>query len=109
MGEIMANLKSCKACGKDVSNSAKTCPHCGQKLKGGMLFWILGGIVLVVLVCCGGPAIFMGMVGVGISKQQADAEKKVQEQKPIEVSASQIWQEFKDNQVKADDTYKGKV
>ena len=31
----MPKLIHCKACGKEVSKSAKTCPHCGERLKKG--------------------------------------------------------------------------
>ena len=31
----MNNLKKCKTCGENVAKSAKTCPHCGAKLKMG--------------------------------------------------------------------------
>ena len=33
----MSKLTKCKSCEKDVAKSARQCPHCGQKLKGGML------------------------------------------------------------------------
>lgn len=50
----MANLVPCKSCGKDVSKSAKSCPHCGHKLKGSIMkklfFWPLGIFIgLIVL------------------------------------------------------------
>lgn len=41
----------CKSCEKEVSKSAKTCPHCGEKLKKG--FWwkfLLAWVVLAVIV-----------------------------------------------------------
>lgn len=38
-------LKPCKSCGKDVAKSSKKCPHCGQKLKMGLLPKVLIGIV----------------------------------------------------------------
>lgn len=27
----MATLRACRVCGKDVSDEARACPHCGQK------------------------------------------------------------------------------
>ncbi len=74
-----------------------------------ILVVLLGGGVLGVFVCCGGPVAMMGLIGVGVKQQQVDAEKKVQEQKPIEVTGNQLWTEFKENQVKANNTYKGNV
>lgn len=29
----MGNLINCKDCGKEISKKAKTCPHCGAKVK----------------------------------------------------------------------------
>ena len=49
----MASLKSCKTCKKEVSTSAKVCPHCGQKLKSGLFVRILkwtGGIFLALII-----------------------------------------------------------
>lgn len=45
----VAELIECKSCGKEIAKSAKTCPHCGAKNKGGgFLKWI--GIIFVVLI-----------------------------------------------------------
>jgi len=42
----------CKTCGKEVSKTAKACPHCGEKLKKlGVIQWI--GIVLLSLFVIG--------------------------------------------------------
>lgn len=65
-------LKNCKECGKEVSSSAKKCPHCGVKNPGGWFSYTgVGGegllkgcgcIVLILLagwllvVCAGGLA-----------------------------------------------------
>ena len=44
----MAKMKNCKSCGKEVASSAKVCPHCGQKLKMGMMAKL--GILVVILI-----------------------------------------------------------
>lgn len=45
-------LKECKVCGAEVAKNAKTCPHCGAKLKNGhpilisvLLFFVLAAII----------------------------------------------------------------
>lgn len=43
------NMKSCRVCGAEVAKSAKTCPHCGAKLKKGHPI-LIGLLVLVVLI-----------------------------------------------------------
>ena len=49
----MAKLINCKVCGQPVAKSAKTCPHCGAKLKksGWRIFFgtilVFAGIILI--------------------------------------------------------------
>lgn len=51
MGSKSTFLK-CKSCGKDISTSVSTCPHCGVKLKKlKTIYWI--GIVLGMLILIG--------------------------------------------------------
>lgn len=42
---IMEETKKCKKCGKEIPTSAKVCPYCNKKQKGG-----IGKILLVVLI-----------------------------------------------------------
>jgi hypothetical protein len=46
----MSKLKACKACSKEVSKSAKTCPHCGQKLKMGFFKKALLGVGALIVI-----------------------------------------------------------
>ena len=71
--------------------------------------WILGGVAALGLVCCGVPVACFGLTGLGIKKQQDDQGKKVEQEKPIEASASDILQAYEDNEVRANDKYKGRV
>lgn len=41
-------LVQCKECKGEVSSSAKTCPHCGKKLKMGWFAKLLIGVVALV-------------------------------------------------------------
>jgi len=45
-------MTSCKECGKDMSDTAKACPHCGARIsKTKWWLWIpLGLVALVVLI-----------------------------------------------------------
>jgi len=45
----MDGLSICKVCGKDVAKSAKSCPHCGAKLKKTNLKFIFGGLGILVV------------------------------------------------------------
>jgi hypothetical protein len=51
----------------------------------------------------------MGLMGVGVRKQQQKEEKRVQEEKPIEVSASEVVSAYRENKAAADNKFKGKV
>ncbi len=62
------------------------------------LLWIVGGVVVVIV-----------LVAVANQGKKKEEDKKVQEQKPIEVSAAQLLSEYKDNETRANDQYKGKV
>ena len=44
-----SKMTNCKVCGADVAKNAKTCPHCGAKLKRGHPILIVG-LVLIVLI-----------------------------------------------------------
>lgn len=58
MGAKMPKLVKCKACSADISKSAKKCPNCGHKNKGG-----IGGILLWGFVGVVGLVIVAGVVG----------------------------------------------
>lgn len=45
---IVAKMKNCKSCDKEVAKGAKACPHCGQKLKMGFLAKAGIGVVLLI-------------------------------------------------------------
>ena len=49
---LMGKMKNCKSCGKEIANSAKTCPSCGAKNKKpfykAVWFWVIV-IIFVIL------------------------------------------------------------
>lgn len=107
---IVAKLTNCKTCKKEVSNKAKICPHCGEKLKSGLLKKIIIGSVLV----------FILLVFIGIfaeksehdSAQQASSsqslEPKVQKQ-VLTYTVQQLNAMYEENEVKTDEDLKGKT
>jgi hypothetical protein len=48
----MSKMKPCKTCSKEVAKSAKSCPHCGAKLRMGFfpkfLLWVVAIIVVII-------------------------------------------------------------
>lgn len=49
-------LTTCKACGEQVAKTAKTCPHCGAKIKKGhpALIGIVAAFILIAIAASGG-------------------------------------------------------
>ena len=45
----MAKLKKCKTCGKEIANSAQTCPHCGAKLRTGLVEGVVAVILIIIV------------------------------------------------------------
>ena len=43
----MPTLTTCKSCGKEVAKSAKSCPHCGAKLRMGMGLKLIIGLAVI--------------------------------------------------------------
>lgn len=62
----MSKMTVCKTCEKEVARSAKTCPHCGDKLKGGKFKFIFGGI-----------AVLMAIIVIAFSGGNPDADKNI--------------------------------
>lgn len=64
-------LTKCKECKKEVSTSAKTCPHCGVKDPGFGAKQKLGGCLILIIIV----AAVMYFVGGSDDKQTAEAPK----------------------------------
>jgi len=45
-------ITKCPECGNDVSTTAKSCPHCGAKVKKPMSTKIMAGLIVIVIVLC---------------------------------------------------------
>ena len=58
-------LTTCKACGEQVAKTAKTCPHCGAKMKKGHPVAI--GILVVLI-----------LIAIAVSTGESDTPKKVE-------------------------------
>lgn len=45
-----AEMIKCKCCGEEIAKSAKTCPHCGAKLKTKKVLWIVLAVIAVFII-----------------------------------------------------------
>ena len=50
----MSKMKNCKSCNAEVAKSAKTCPKCGAKIKGGLvkkvfIAWVVIAVIVAIM------------------------------------------------------------
>ena len=62
---------------------------------------IIGGLVVVGLVCCACPVGSYFLLGLGAKKQQQDLAKDVEGQPPIKIAAEELIREYTDNEPRA--------
>ena len=109
----MSKMVKCKVCGKEISKGAK-CPNCGQDSR----CFVSRHKVLTVI--CG--LVIIGALGsitggnsnnkISDSKQTSvsnEVENKKQMEPELNISATELINAYKENEVKADKIYKGKI
>ena len=100
-------LIECKECKHQVSDSAKVCPSCGKKMPTKLSVTHKVGIVLV------GMFVFAAIFGNNNRHQAATSTSASTEPAVLELATDvkirQILSDYKGNEVKADNTYKGKL
>lgn len=69
----MAAMIKCKVCGADIAKSAKTCPHCGAKNKGGA-----GKVILAIFLIFLGLSILGSIVGSPSGEKSSTGSNAVQ-------------------------------
>ena len=73
-------LTNCKACGAQVAKTAKTCPHCGAKVKKGHPV-LIGVLVVIILFAV------IGAVGSSNEPKKVETPTKSEQQYHIHKSA----------------------
>lgn len=103
----------CPECGKEISDKASSCPSCGFTLnsqntqpapKSSKIkkVCLIGGILFLVL-------IMIGFCSNGNSSDDASSSKQAANVKPeLTVSAFELFNAFMENELSANQTYKGK-
>lgn len=110
----MSKIIKCKTCGADMASSAKACPSCGAKNKKPFYakwwFWVLV-ILIIGAIASGGESDSNSSATQANGTSDVPANTVVEEKKEeiIVVSAEEIAKAFKDNEVKANQLYKGKM
>lgn len=104
---------NCPDCGKEISNSAPTCPGCGRpnatpeappKKKRGRKFLVVGGVLLFLLILAGRGG---DKETTGSAATPKSASKKA-EVAALQVDIAQLLKDYGGNEVGADGKYKGK-
>ncbi|MGI8547899.1 MAG: OB-fold protein [Gemmatimonadaceae bacterium] len=100
-------IKTCKECGKEVSTSAKQCPHCGKQHPTGGTS--VGAIIVVALIVLIGIGQFprspsSSSTAAAENATQSDATPAVTEP-VVAVSAAQLFADYQANEVAADNQY----
>jgi hypothetical protein len=98
------SLITCKECGKEISNQAKTCPHCGFRPSKGIgkaigLFFLFAFIAMCV---------FSYIIRLTNSEDQ-DKIRRTEIQNAIVITAEQLYKEYDANEIAADQRYKNKI
>lgn len=98
-------LIECKECKNQVSDTAKVCPSCGKKMpkKLSVIHWI--GIVLLGMITL---AVLSGNKNSHQAATSASGSSKPVEH-ATDVKIHQILSDYKNNEVNADNKYKGKL
>ena len=109
----MSKMVKCKVCGKEISKGAK-CPNCGKDsrcfVSRHKVLTVIGGLVII--------GALGNIVGgnsnnkISDSKQTSvsnEIENKKQMEPELNISATELINAYKENEVKADKMYKGKI
>lgn len=119
----MDKMTKCNACGEDIAKGAKICPKCGKDQRN---FFMKHKIItaIVVIVVLGGIGSAMGggsKSGSSTASTAQTSSSNTSTTKPItnsneqpkvqalQVTAQQMLEVYKANEVKGDATYKGKL
>ena len=109
----MSKMVKCKVCGKEISKGAK-CPNCGKDsrcfVSRHKVLTVIGGLVIIGA---------LGSVTGGNSNNKISDSKqtsvsiensnKKQMEPELNISATELINAYKENEVKADKMYKGKI
>ena len=109
----MSKMVKCKVCGKEISKGAK-CPNCGKDsrcfVSRHKVLTVIGGLVII-----GALSSITGGNSnnkISDSKQTSvsnEIENKKQMEPELNISATELINAYKENEIKADKMYKGKI
>ncbi|MDO4976000.1 MAG: hypothetical protein Q4E53_01945 [Eubacteriales bacterium] len=106
MAKVKPETKTCKHCATEIPYTAKVCPNCRKKVKGGKLKWII--IVLVVIAILGAAMGGGDDKKADTQKAQTASQKGSEEAKTEEkivyntYDCTELFDELKDNALKAE-------
>lgn len=110
----------CKKCGKQIDDKAVVCVHCGtatpaakpkQPFYKKWWFWLIAVIVVIAVIGSAGGSETPNPTDPGATISSSSAETTKQTEAPeeiIEISAAELFAAYDENEVAADNKYKGK-
>ncbi len=106
------NLVECRACGEYVAKNAKKCPNCGAKHpnKANHTAYTICSVIVVITVILVAIAAFSGGSSSSDGSSQggtSNADKQAPEY--VAIDATALWTAYHENEVNADNLYKGKL
>lgn len=108
----MAKIIKCKTCGADMASNAKSCPGCGAKNKKPIYtkwwFWVLV-ILIIGAGASGGNSDSSNSGSSDVQVSNTDTAVAKPEEEVVVVSAEDLAKAFEDNEVNANQLYKGKM
>ena len=121
----MGKMVKCKVCGKEISKGAK-CPNCGKDsrcfVSRHKVLTVIGGLVIIGVLgsITGGNSNnkISDSKQTSVSVENSDSKQtsasnknsnKKQMEPELNISATELINAYKENEVKADKTYKGKI
>ena len=109
----MSKMVKCKVCGKEISKGAK-CPNCGKDsrcfVSRHKVLTVIGGLVII--------GALGNIVGGNSNNKISDSKQtsvstensnKKQMEPELNISATELINAYKENEIKADKMYKGKI
>ncbi len=111
---VTAKLKKCKYCGGDMASNQKSCPHCGKPPLRIIMAYIACGIIIIwtiILISSISTSVPTETTGAEVSSNSisTDTVETVQPEETIHISAVDLLNAFAENEISAQQTYKGKT
>ena len=102
---MKSKLVKCKTCGAEIAKNAKKCPNCGAPQH--QVALTIATLLGVFAVFCVVMVIIEASKSGGVSPSGSNGS--TQDPAATQITATDLWKAYADNEVNADNLYKGKL